>query len=459
MITRFLGKMFSGRLFGPTQPKMIPAGAHGINRNSISSCALRTTQTLQRRGFAAFVVGGAVRDLILGGKPKDFDIATNATPEEVRELFRRSRIIGRRFRLVHVLCGPEMVEVSTFRGTHTPDESDGGVADEHGRILRDNVFGNQEQDATRRDFTLNALFYDPATQAVWDYHGGVADLKKRRLRLIGDPERRYREDPIRMLRAVRFAASRGLEIETATRRPIHRLAGLLAHVPPSRLLDEMMKLLLSGHAAEAVAQLRKEGLHHGVLPLLDAAMGRAAGERFVEAALRSTDERVRAGKPVSPGFLFAALLWPEVLAEWKVLEEKSMPPIPALYQAMDHVMKAQAGKLAIPHRYGADMREIWALQPRFLQRAGKRPYRLLEHPRFRAGYDFLLLRCQSGELEPALGEWWERFQSASEPERAQMMVSDSEPHQRRRRRRRKPRGPRGGEGGGAGHSGDTSPAG
>ena len=444
MITSFLGKMFSGRLFGPVQPKMIPAGAHGINRNSISSCALRTTQTLQRRGFAAFVVGGAVRDLILGGKPKDFDIATNATPEEVRELFRRSRIIGRRFRLVHVLCGPEMVEVSTFRGTHTPDESDGGVADEHGRILRDNVFGNQEQDATRRDFTLNALFYDPATQEVWDYHGGVADLKKRRLRLIGDPERRYREDPIRMLRAVRFAASRGLEIDAATRRPIHRLAGLLAHVPPSRLLDEMMKLLLSGHAAEAVAQLRKEGLHHGVLPLLDAAMGRAAGERFVEAALRSTDERVRAGKPVSPGFLFAALLWPEVLAEWKVLEEKSMPPIPALYQAMDHVMKAQAGKLAIPHRYGADMREIWAMQPRFLQRAGKRPYRLLEHPRFRAGYDFLLLRCQSGELDPALGEWWERFQRASEPERAQMMVSDSEPHRRRRRRRRKPRGPGGG---------------
>jgi poly(A) polymerase len=230
---------------------------------------------------------------------------------------------------------------------------------------------------------------------------------------------------------------------------------LLAHVPPSRLLDEMMKLLLSGHAAEAVAQLRKEGLHHGVLPLLDAAMGRAAGERFVEAALRSTDERVRAGKTVSPGFLFAALLWPEVLAEWKVLEEKSMPPIPALYQAMDHVMKAQAGKLAIPHRYGADMREIWAMQPRFLQRAGKRPYRLLEHPRFRAGYDFLLLRCQSGEIEPALGEWWERFQSASEPERAQMLVSDSDPHQRRRRRRRKPRGPRGAPAQG----GDASPAG
>jgi len=437
MITKFLGKMFSGRLFGSSKPQIHPFGAHGISRDAVSQCALRTTQTLQRRGFAAFVVGGAVRDLILGRKPKDFDIATDATPEEVRELFRRSRIIGRRFRLVHVMCGPETVEVSTFRGSHPVEENDDHAADEHGRILRDNVFGTQEQDATRRDFSVNALFYDPATQEVWDYHGGVADLKKRQLRLIGDPELRYREDPIRMLRAVRFAASRGLEIDAPTRRPIRRLAGLLAHVPPSRLLDEMLKLLLSGHAAEAVAQLRKEGLHHGVLPLLDAAMGRAAGERFVMAALKATDERIRAGKTIAPGFLFAALLWPEVQAEWKVLEAKGMPAIPALYQAMDHVMKAQAGKLAIPHRYGADMREIWALQPRFLQRAGKRPYRLLEHPRFRAGYDFVLLRCESGEADSALGEWWMRFQHAGEAERAHMLVADGEPRGRRRRRRRR----------------------
>jgi len=455
VITKFLGTMFSGRLFGPLRPKIIPASAHGIDRNLISSCALRTIQTLQRNGFAAFVVGGAVRDLILGRKPKDFDIATDATPEQVRENFRRSRIIGRRFRLVHVMCGPETVEVSTFRGAHQPEETDDGKADEHGRILRDNVFGSQVQDATRRDFTLNALFYDPATQEVWDYHGGVADLKKRRLRLIGDPEQRYREDPIRMLRAVRFAASRTIEIDAATRRPIHRLAGLLAHVPPSRLLDEMLKLLLSGHAAEAVRQLRREGLHHGVLPLLDAAMGRAVGERFVMAALASTDERIGAGKSVSPGFLFAALLWPEVQEEWKVLEGKGMPPIPALYQAMDHVMGAQAGKLPIPHRHGADMREIWAMQPRFSQRSGKRPYRMLEHPRFRAGYDFLLLRSQSGDADSLLGEWWERFQHAGETTRSQMLVSDTEPRGRRRRRRRKPRGP----GGGPAQGGDAGPAG
>jgi poly(A) polymerase len=456
MITRFLGKVFSGGFFGGARrPRIIPASAHGINRNAISSCALRTTQMLQKSGFAAFVVGGAVRDLILGGKPKDFDIATNATPEEVRGIFRRSRIIGRRFRLVHVLCGPETVEVSTFRGAHTPEEAVNGAADEHGRILRDNVFGTQEQDATRRDFTVNALFYDPASQEVWDYHGGVPDLKRRQLRMIGDPERRYREDPVRMLRAVRLSASRNLEIEAATRRPIRRLAGLLAHVPPSRLLDEMLKLLLSGHSAAAVAQLRKEGLHHGVLPLLDAAMGRAVGERFILAALAATDERILAGKTVSPGFLFAALLWPEVQAEWKVQLEKSVPEIPALYQAMDHVMKAQAGSLQIPHRYGADMREIWALQPRFLQRAGKRPYRLLEHPRFRAGYDFLLLRATAGDAEAALGEWWKRFQHAGESERAHMLVSEGEPRKRRRRRRRKPSG----DGAPAPQGGDPSPAG
>ncbi len=458
MITKFLGKMFSGRLFGSAKPQILPASAHGIGRDAISSCALRTTQTLQREGYAAFVVGGAVRDLILGRKPKDFDIATDATPEEVRGLFRRSRVIGRRFRLVHVLCGPETVEVSTFRGMNvaTDEDGDGRVSDEHGRILRDNVFGTQEQDATRRDFSLNALFYDPATQQVWDYHGGVADLKKRRLRLIGDPELRYREDPIRMLRAVRFAAACKLEIDAATRRPIRRLAGLLAHVPPSRLLDEMLKLLLSGHAAEAVTHLRKEGLHHGVLPLLDVAMGRAAGERFVVAALEATDKRIRAGKTVSPGFLFAALLWPEVQAEWKVQEEKGVPEIPALYQAMDHVMKAQAGKLPIPHRYGADMREIWALQPRLLQRSGKRPYRLLEHPRFRAGYDFLLLRCESGEADAELGAWWERFQRAGETEREQMLVTEGAPRSgRRRRRRRKPRE----HGGGPQQGVDAAPAG
>ncbi|MBI1965434.1 MAG: polynucleotide adenylyltransferase PcnB [Betaproteobacteria bacterium] len=450
MITRFLGKMFSGRLFGPAQPGIIPLGAHGIGRNAISQCASRVTQTLQREGFAAFVVGGAVRDLLLGRRPKDFDVATDATPEEVRGLFRRSRAIGRRFRIVHVMCGPETVEVSTFRGANAGanagEEGGARVADEHGRILRDNVFGNQEQDATRRDFTINALFYDPATQEVWDYHGGVADLKRRRLRLIGDPESRYREDPIRMLRAVRFSASLGLEIDPATRKPVRRLADLLANVPPARVLDEMLKLLLSGHAAQCVPQLRKEGLHHGVLPLLDVTLEQPLGQRFVMLALRKTDERILAGKPVSPGFLFATLLWHEALAKWKAYEGKGEHPVPALYRAMDEVVRAQAEKLAIPHRFTADMKEIWALQPRLLQRSGKRPYRALEHPRFRAGYDFLLLRCESGELDKEIGGWWERFQRAGEAERSQMLLKDAGPGRGRRRRRR--RGGRRDEGGG-----------
>ena len=455
MITRFLGKVFSGRFFRAAQPKIIPHGKHNIARDAISPCALRTTQTLQSHGYAAFVVGGAVRDLLLGGRPKDFDIATDATPEEVRALFRRSRVIGRRFRLVHVMCGAETVEVSTFRGPNAVGEGEDRGVDDHGRILRDNVFGTQEQDATRRDLTVNALFYDPASQEIWDYHGGVADLKKRRLRLIGDAEQRFREDPIRLLRAVRFAASRGLEIDARTRAPIRRLSGLLANVPPSRLMDEMLKLLLSGHALKCVPQLRKEGLHHGVLPLLDVIMEQPLGERFVMLALKSTDERVLAGKTVSPGFLFASLLWHEVVVAWKNNEKKGEHTIPALYGAIDRVLQVQREKLAIPHRFSADMTEIWVMQPRFEQRFGKRPWRLLEHPRFRAGYDFLQLRCESGEIAPEIGEWWTRFQRAGEAERGEMLVREGAvPGKGRRRRRRRRSG--GGRAGGEGAAAPTA---
>ena len=437
MITKFLGNVFSGRIFKATQPKIIPFSAHGVARERVSRGALTVTQTLQRHDFVAFVVGGAVRDLLLGREPKDYDIATNATPEEVRRMFRRSRIIGRRFRLAHVMCGPETVEVSTFRGGAAAEDDEARKSDEHGRILRDNVFGNQEQDATRRDFTLNALFYDPASQEIWDYHDGVADLRKRRLSMIGDSEKRYREDPVRMLRAVRLAGSRGLEIDARSRKPIRRLAHLLASVPPSRLFDEMLKLLLSGHAVECVTKLRKEGLHHGVLPLLDVILDQPLGERFVMLALKTTDERIQADQSVSPAFLFAALLWHEVRAAWKSIESSGVSTIPALYQAMEQVIQVQAEKLAIPRRFGSDMKEIWALQPRLLQRAGHRPYRLLEHVRFRAGYDFLLLRCESGEVDPAMGEWWTRFQHAGEAERQQMLVRDSVPKKRRRRRKRR----------------------
>src|SRR5215813_5680588 len=441
MIKRFIQRVLSGRPRSHV-PLIIAFEKHGIARERISSCARRVAAGLQEAGFKAFVVGGAVRDLLLDFEPKDFDMATDATPEEVRDIFRRSRIIGRRFRLVHVMCGPETVEVSTFRGGISNDE-EAHSRDEHGRILRDNVFGSQEEDALRRDFTINALFYDPTTQEILDYTNGVADIKKRLIRMIGDPEQRYREDPVRMLRAARLAAKLGGQIEPRTRAPIKRLAPLIENVPAARVFEEMLKLLLSGHARECVLRLRSEGLHHGLLPMLDVILEQPLGERFVMLALAKTDERVREEKPVSPGFLFAALLWHEVLAAWRAAEAEGAKPIPALHQAMDQVIAAQVENLAIPRRFTADMKEIWALQPRFAHRSGNRPYRLLEHPRFKAGLDFLLLRAESGEVDADVASWWDRFKDASPEERTSLLLPDQAGGKRRRRRR--PRGKTGKE--------------
>ena len=450
MIRRFLGKVFSGALFKSAQPRVIPFKTHRIARDHVSRGAMKTCETLQQHGHTAYVVGGAVRDLLLGGIPKDYDVATSATPEEVRAIFRRSRIIGRRFRLVHVMFGAETIEVSTFRGSaaanEAADDSDHST-DEHGRILRDNVFGSMEEDAVRRDFTVNAMFYDPVREEVIDYHGGVADIKAKKLCMIGDPAQRYREDPIRMLRAVRLAAARGLEIEARSRKPIRELAGLLQNVPKARLFDEMMKLLLSGHVAEGVRRLRKEGLHHGVLPLLDVILEQPLGERFVMLALENTDKRINEGKPVSPGFLFASLLWHEVLAAWKAAEKGGMHTMPALFHAMDQVLQVQAENLAIPRRYGADMKDIWALQARLLNRSGRRPYLLLEHPRFRAGFDFLLLRCACSEIDAEIGTWWEKFQHADEETRAGMLMKDGPGAAKKRSRPRRKKKPAAAAGG------------
>lgn len=412
--------------------------AHGIDRDKISSAALKTTEGLQTAGFDAYIVGGAVRDLMLGKVPKDFDVATNATPEQVRSVFRRARIIGRRFRIVHVMFGAETIEVTTFRGSHLSDDGDAQVA-ESGRILRDNVFGNMEEDAERRDFTINALYYDPRTEEVWDYHNGVPDIKARMLRIIGNPETRYREDPVRMLRAVRLSAKLGMNIDQASETLIPRLADLLQDVPPSRMFDEMLKLFMSGHAMESAAALRKHGLHHGVLPLLDVVLEQPMGERFVTLALKNTDDRVLQDKPVSPSFLFATLLWHEVLAAWQKYQAQGMKPLPALIDAMHDISDIQAEKLAIPKRYSITMKEIWGLQPRFEQRAGQRPFRLLENERYRAGYDFLLLRCESGELPMELAEWWDSFAHADTETRNRMLQPDTAAP-KKRRRRRKPSG-------------------
>jgi len=428
-------KRFIRRVLGLAEEQMqrVARGEHGLAREAISPAAAKVCTVLREAGFQAYVVGGAVRDLLLAIAPKDFDIATDARPEQVKPLFRRALIIGRRFRLVHVMLGPETVEVSTFRAAD-PDTAE---KDEHGRVLRDNVFGTQAEDARRRDFSVNALYFDPATEEVVDFHGGLADLKKRVLRVIGEPETRYREDPVRMLRAVRLAAKLGLTLDPATREPIRRLAPLMERVPPARLFDEMLKLLLSGHASACLRQLRDVGLHKGLLPLLDVILEQPLGERFVTLALAQTDERVLAERPVSPAFLFAALLWHEVLAAWKAREARGERAIPALENAMDEVLDTQCAKLAITRKLTATMREIWGMQPRFEARSGSRPYRLAESPRFRMSYDFLALRAASGEVAAELEAWWRAFHAADAETRKAMLLPETGPRKRRRRRRRK----------------------
>jgi poly(A) polymerase len=429
-------KRFIRRVLGlPSEtPLRVPRDKHGLARERISPAAAKVCSVLRDAGYQGYVVGGAVRDLLLGIEPKDFDVATDARPEQIKPLFRRAIIIGRRFRLVHVMLGPETVEVSTFRSA----DADTSEKDEHGRVLRDNVFGSQESDALRRDFTVNALYYDPATEEVVDFHGGLADLKKRVMRVIGDPETRYREDPVRMLRAVRLGAKLGLTLDPATREPIREMAPLMERVPPARLFDEMLKLLLSGHASACLRQLREVGLHKGLLPLLDVILDQPLGERFVTLALAQTDERVLAGRPVSPAFLFAALLWHEVLAASKARQARGERPVPALEAAMDEVLDTQCAKLAITRRLTATMREVWAMQPRFENRSGNRAYRLLEAPRFRMAYDFLALRAASGEMPAELEAWWRAFQSADADTRKAMLLPDTGPRKRRRRRRKKP---------------------
>jgi poly(A) polymerase len=432
MIRQLIGRVLGLKRRHGGGRVVIPLKRHGVRREQLPAFALKTTARLQEAGFEAFIVGGAVRDLLLGKTPKDFDVATNATPEEVHRLFRRSRIIGRRFRLVHVLFGDEVVEVSTFRGAGD------ALTDESGRIIRDNTWGSQEDDARRRDFTVNALFYDPSREEIIDYHGGVADIEKKRLVMIGPPAQRYREDPVRMLRAVRLAAKLGLSIEAHTRAPIRELAPLLQNVPAARRFDELLKLLFSGQSWAALMRLRDEGLHPSFFPLLEPMLETPEGEAFLKRALENTDARIRDDKPVSAGFVFAALLWREVLNNWARRKAAGEKPMPALFAAIDEVETAQAQQLAIPRRYGAVMKEIWMLQPRFEQRSGSKPFRLLAHPRFRAGYDFLVLRASVGEAPQELADWWTRFQDADSAEREAMLVrpqgGDGSTGKRRRRR-------------------------
>ena len=423
------------------EPRIVPRDQHNISRQDISESAKKVLHRLTRSGHDAYLVGGGVRDLLLGGKPKDFDIATSATPEQVHELFRNSRLIGRRFRLVHVLFGREVIEVTTFRGVPSDAENDPHIdVNEQGRLLRDNVYGTQQEDALRRDFTVNALYYDIRDFTVQDYADGVEDLRRRELRLIGDPVTRYQEDPVRMLRAVRFAAKLGFTIAPDTANPIRDLNHLLEDIPPARLFEEVLKLFAGGYAEATYELLSRYDLFAPLFPETAKALGEGESDAVIRQALANTDRRVASNKPVTPYFLFAALLWPALKVRWRREEESGQPAYQALQQAAGDSIQDQVDATSIPRRFSTPMREIWELQIRLGKRGGRKAERLLEHPRFRAAYDFLLVRESAGENTLGLGAWWTEYQDANEARRLQLVKESGEEGSGRRKRRK--RGPR-----------------
>ena len=421
----------------------VPVQTHGIDPTLVDDRAANVVRTLQDAGFVAYIVGGAVRDLLLGLRPKDFDVATDATPEQVKSLFRRAFIIGRRFRIVHVVYGRgrehEVIEVSTFRayldnaaaeqvaGNEKTSKSElAGMkhaVDSTGRVLRDNVWGPQQEDAVRRDFTINAMYYDPQTQILVDYHGGIKDAKNKTLKMIGDAGVRYREDPVRIIRAVRFAAKLaplGFKVDSKTAAPLRKCLPLLADVPQSRLFDEMLKLLQTGHALASIAQLRKLGLERGIYPLLDLVVERA-DHPFVTTALQDTDRRVGEGKPVAPSFLLACVLWADVRDGWAARQAEGQHAHPALQDAIDDVFNARIGDVSGRGKLAADMREIWMMQPRFEKRVGSAPFGLVQQERFRASFDFMRLRADIGEVEEVLADWWQEFSTGDDAMREDLV--------------------------------------
>jgi poly(A) polymerase len=419
---------------------------HGISRKQISDNALKVLYRLHSSGYDAYLVGGGVRDILLGQAPKDFDIATNATPEQVRKLFRNCRLIGRRFRLAHVMFGRDIVEVATFRGHHQESDSQTGSQSDAGMLLRDNVYGTIDEDAERRDFTVNAMYYNIANYSIHDYAGGIEDLEDRLIRMIGDPETRYREDPVRMLRAIRFAAKLDFDIEEETADPIEELAPLLSDIPSARLYEESLKMLQTGVGLETYHLMREYGLFQQLFPIVAEHFTEeheSLAEQMLDLSLDSTDLRIEDGKRINPAFMFAAMFWYPMMSTTKRLSsELNLSEYDAMMEASNQVLDRVVQRLAIPRRHTTTIREIWQMQFRLERRSGKRAFRLLELNKFRAGYDFLLMR---GELEggnvKALAEWWSAFQNADHNLR-QLMVNDlgkSVPEQGKTRRRRTPR--------------------
>jgi poly(A) polymerase len=456
-------KKFINKLLGKSEADSAPSKAkktnygkredigvatHGIDNSLVDDRARDVVHVLKNAGFEAYIVGGAVRDLLVGLRPKDFDVATDATPEQVKHLFRRAFIIGRRFRIVHVVYGRgrehEVIEVTTFRanldnaaaeqvkGNEKTSKSElAGMkhaVDSSGRVLRDNVWGTMQEDAVRRDFTINAMYYDPETQIVVDFHNGFKDSQKRIMRMIGDPVARYREDPVRIIRAVRFSAKLaplGFKLDAKTAAPLVASQKLLADVPQSRLFDEMLKLLQTGHAKSSIITLKELGLSTGIYPLLDVVVERA-DQTLVRIALEDTDRRVGEGKPVVASFLLACVLWADVRDGWVERQNprngQRQHSFPALQEAIDDVFNARIGDVSGRGKLAADMREIWMMQPRFEKRVGSTPFGMVDQPRFRASFDFMRLRAVAGEVDESLAEWWQEFSIATDEQREDMVA-------------------------------------
>ncbi len=418
-----------------TDPTIIPRAEHRISRDNIDDNALKVLYRLQRAGYRALLVGGSVRDLLLNHVPKDFDIATDAHPEQVKRLFSNCRLIGRRFRLAHVFFGREVIEVATFRASHSKDDDNRQHTDS-GRILHDNEYGDVEDDVWRRDFTVNALYYDIADFSVVDYTGAMVDIEQRVLRMIGDPYTRYREDPVRMLRAIRFAAKLNFSIHPDSEKPIFELGPLLQDIPAARLYEEVLKLFHSGHAVACLELLEKYQLLQYLFPLAAEALVKDAGtfQNFLLAALQSTDKRVQQDMPITPAFLFAAMLWQSVQQKAEHYRE-TLPGALAMQNAMSDVISDQVRATSIPRRFSTVIRDIWHMQHRFSYRHGQRARGLLTHPKFRAAYDFYCLRHQAGELEGDGCEWWTRLQTLS-PEQQQLLLQPANNPPRKRSRKK-----------------------
>ncbi|RRW78307.1 polynucleotide adenylyltransferase [Pantoea dispersa] len=433
---------------------VIPRESHNISRKDISENALKVLYRLNKAGYEAYLVGGGVRDLLLGKKPKDFDVTTNATPEQMRKLFRNCRLVGRRFRLAHVMFGPEVIEVATFRGHHqeeSVDDRNGSQRGQNGMLLRDNIFGNIEDDAQRRDLTINSLYYSVADFTVRDYVGGLQDLQEGIVRMIGDPETRYREDPVRMLRVVRFAAKLDMSIAAETAEPIPRLATLLNDIPPARLFEESLKLLQAGYGYRTYLMMREYQLFQPLFPTLArnfTEQGDSPMERMLAQVLKNTDTRLHNDMRVNPAFLFAAMFWyPQLESAEQIAQESGLTYFDAFALSMNETLDEACRALAIPKRITTLIRDIWQLQLRMSRRHGKRAWKLMEHPKFRAAYDLLALRAEvenNAELL-RLSQWWGEFQSAVPTQQKTMLNTlgdDPAPRRKPRRPRRRPAGPR-----------------